>query len=169
MVSSPLQATQTCITTTSTLSRKSRFLRATPSGCASLTLTVNPELTSSLSVMEMAPSFGHGQAGLKVLRGISNSSATLTLLSVEFHFGTDGSITDRGWRLEWGEHNVVLIISMLINVFDRNGGRRGEQPKEWGFDKSELSTTISKQSGLNPDHPGCRRQDHQGDFHGLHD
>ena len=28
--------------------------------------------------------------------------------TVEVHFGTDGSVTGRGWRLEWGEYERKL-------------------------------------------------------------
>merc|ERR550532_1028789 len=54
LVSSHLSTTQNFIPTTSTKSRKSRFLRATPSGSVSLTLTVNHDLIPSQSPTKMA-------------------------------------------------------------------------------------------------------------------
>ena len=43
--------------------------------------------------------------------------------TVEVHFHTDSSTTKRGWRLEWGEFKVKLIVSVQINIVPRNGWR----------------------------------------------
>ena len=43
--------------------------------------------------------------------------------TVEIHFHTDSSTTKRGWRLEWGEFKVKLIVSILIDIVPRNGWR----------------------------------------------
>merc|ERR1712226_884952 len=58
-VSSPHRTTPKNIKTTSTFARKSKFLRATPSGCASPgTLRLNEIVIGSKSLTKMAASFG---------------------------------------------------------------------------------------------------------------
>merc|ERR1719385_630582 len=54
LVSSPLSTFQKDIPTTLTKSRKSRFLRATPSGYVSLTLTLKENMIPSQSLTKMA-------------------------------------------------------------------------------------------------------------------
>ena len=42
---------------------------------------------------------------------------------VEVRFRTDGSGRGKGWRLDWGECRVILISSILLQCFNRNGWR----------------------------------------------
>ena len=39
--------------------------------------------------------------------------------TIEVQFHTDSSTTKRGWRLEWGEFKVKLIVSIQINIFSQ--------------------------------------------------
>merc|ERR1712226_1461281 len=82
-VSSPHRTTPKNIETTSTFARTSKFLRATPSGCASpgtLILNEMKIVMWSRLLTRMAESFGQALMTILGKRGTSGSSASLTLL-----------------------------------------------------------------------------------------
>ena len=133
-MSSSLRITQKDITTTLTLSRQFKFLRATPFTAFSCEpkedeVFIADQDGKLLQHYYGYPGFSEADWGKQF---VSNTNM------VTVHFVTYGSVTDSGWRLEWGEYTVVLIIAMLINVFDRNGGRATQRV---GF--GQVRTTLN--------------------------